>query len=379
MNQAARRILDGSLVLLSVGLAVLISRGVAAPDAAQAPAPSRLARDPLDLAALRDWGLQLDRRGRLAQADAVLSFVSQRTWRDGPTQVWLLRRRLAQGRYREAFESADSLLRRDADGTARPVLFDLLMAASDDTAEARRAVVARLEAAPWWRADFLRALATRGSGGAEAVFSDLALGPTPPSPDEYAPLVNRLVTSGDYDGAYAAWLSVARTHGATAGLRDGDFAGASDHTPFTWSAASGPGASSATEVAPGTHCGNPGSRVIASCSRALRVEYDGYSTPDLPAQLLARLPKRYLLTWRERVDPAVPERLFWRVRCAGTDKVLARAPPPIAGWRTVTLTVEPPEAACPAQWLELAAEPGERRDPVTGAYAAFRINVSQPH
>jgi hypothetical protein len=286
--------------------------------------------------------------------------VGRRSWRDGPTEVWLLRRRLAQGRYREAFESADSLLRRDADGTTRPVLFELLVAAAE-SAETREAVVARLAPAPWWRADFLRALGARGGGGARAVFSDLALGATPPSPDEYAPLIDRLVSVGDFDGAHAAWLSVARSHGPAAeSLRDGDFAGSSDHTPFTWSAASGPGASSETEAAP----------------RALRVEYDGYSTPGLPAQLLVRPPGRYLLSWRERIEPAVPERLFWRVRCAGSDKVLARAPPPAAGWRAVTLTVDPPDTGCAAQWLELHAEPGERREPVTGLYAAFRLQAT---
>jgi hypothetical protein len=171
-------------------------------------------------------------------------------------------------------------------------------------------------------------------------------------------LIDRLVSVGDYDGAYGAWLSVARPRRpAAADLRDGDFAGSSDHTAFTWSAASGLGASSETEAAP----------------RALRVEYDGYSAPSLPAQLLVRPRAPYLLSWRERVDPASPERLFWRVRCAGTDKVLARAPPPVAGWRTVTLTVEPPDTGCAAQWLELAAAPGERRNPVTGSYAAFRL------
>ena len=65
--------------------------------------------------------------------------------------------------------------------------------------------------------------------------------------------------------------------------------------------------------------------------------------------------------------------MFWRVRCAGTGKVIARSPQPGAGWRTVTLAVDTLDAGCAAQWLELAAEPGERRDPVTGLYAAFRL------
>jgi hypothetical protein len=88
----------------------------------------RVARDPLDLPALRDLGLRLDGLGRRTQAEALLSFVGDRSWRDGPAEVWLLRRRLVEGRFREAFESADSLLRRDADGSLRPALFPMLVA-----------------------------------------------------------------------------------------------------------------------------------------------------------------------------------------------------------------------------------------------------------
>jgi hypothetical protein len=322
----------------------------------------------LDLPVLRDLGLRLDRAGRLAEAEAILSFVGRRTWRDGPTEVWLLRRRLDQGRYREAFESADSLLRRDADGTTRPVLFRLLIAAADDP-RGRPALVARLAAVPWWRGDFLRALGTGGGiAGARAVFADLARGPAPPAADEYAPLIDRLAGAGQHDAAYAAWLAAARPRGPTAGvIRDGDFTGAPDHTPFTWSVASGIGASSDMEPA----LDGPSSRTLGA--RALRVDYDGYSAPSLPAQLLVRPPARYRLSWRERLDPPLPERLFWRVRCADTNQIIARAPPPAPGWREAVMDVAAPGAGCPAQWLELATEAGERRAPVTGWYAAFQV------
>ena len=367
MNRTAGWARDGALILAAAGLAILIARAAltSASGADRAAGPVGLPRDPLDLPALRALGLRLDREGRLGEADAVLAFVGRRTWRDGPTEVWLLRRRLDQGRYREAFESADSLLRRDADGTTRPVLFALLIAAADDP-EARPALVTRLAAAPWWRGDFLRALGAQGGvAGARAVFSALARGPgAPAAADEYAPLINRLANAGDAAGAYDAWRAAARHDYATApGLRDGDFSRVSDHTPFTWRPASGVGASSETGAAP------PG----GPAGRALRVDYDGYSSPSLPAQLLADPPRRYSLRWRERIDPAVPERLFWQVRCADTNQVLARAPPAAAGWREETMNIETPRSGCAAQWLELAAAPGERRGPVTAWYAAFRV------
>jgi hypothetical protein len=364
MNRAAVRTLVAAVALVVAGLALLIVRSALTnPDRDRAASPARLTTDPLYLPALRDLGLRLDRQGRLTEANAILGFVGRRTWRDGPTEAWLLRRRLDEGRYREAFESADSLLRRDADGTARPTLFPLLVAAAADP-QARPALVARLSAAPWWRADFLRALGTQGDVvGARAVFSVLAGGPDPPGADEYAPLINRLARAGDYERAYAAWRAIARPAEAVAPiLRDGDFDAASDQTPFTWSVATGVGVAGDAGAAPG-----------GPAARVLRIDYDGYSSPSLPAQLMVDPPLRYGVRWAERVDPAVPEHLFWRVRCADTNQVLARAPRGAPGWRESTMMVERPPSGCTAQWLELVAEPGERRAAVTAWYAAFRL------
>lgn len=365
MKRGAVRRLDAILALMAAALALLIVRSaLTSRDAPDGPArPTGLASDPLDLPALRDLGFGLDRRGRLAEADAILGFVGARTWRDGPTQVWLLRRRLDQGRYPEAFESADSLLRRDADGTTRPTLFPLLIAAAAD-GRTRTALVERLAAAPWWRGDFLRALGVQGDvAGARVLFSVLARGTGPLAPDDYAPFINRLASAGDYEGAYGAWRSIARpADPAVPVLRDGDFSAGSDHTPFTWSTAAGAGASSEAGAAPG-----------GPAVRALRVDYDGYSSPGLPAQLLVDPPRRYSVSWVERIDPAEPERLSWRVRCAATNQVLARAAPAVTGWREATMSVETPSSGCAAQWLELAAEPGERRAAVTAWFAAFRL------
>jgi hypothetical protein len=364
MGRSARRWLDGALVLAAALPAVLILSTAAEDfgDADRPPEPAQLGKDPLNLPALRELALKLDRRGYMDRAETILAFVSRRTWRDRPTQIWLLRRRLDQGRYGEAFASADALLRQDANGTARPPLFSLLVAAADDP-QARPALSARLQADPWWRSDFLRSLgATATVDGARAVFSTLALGPNAPTADEYAPFINRLVGAGDYDGAHAAWLQIARPRAVAAPvLEDGEFAGRPDHTPFTWSAASGVGATSETGMA------------TDGRTRVLRVDYDGYSAPGLPAQLLARPPGRYVLSWRERLEPAVLERMLWQVRCADTNKVLARAPPPVSGWREAAMTVETPSSGCNAQWIELAAQAGERRTPIVGWYAAFRL------
>ncbi len=355
--------------MIAMGLAALIVSAAIGRDGITAKADKALqqvARDPLDTAVLRTLGLRLDHEGRTAQADAVLSLVGRRTWLDGPTEAWLFRTRLRAGRFTEAFESADSLLRRDGQGELRPALFPVLRAAAHYS-EARPALVTRLEAAPWWRTDFLQDLALRGDvDGARLVMATLSAGKAPPNPAEYAPLINRMVNAGTYRAALQAWREIARPEGdAAALLRDGDFAGTSDQTDFTWSVADGVGGSSETGSAPD-----------GSGGRALRVDYDGYASPRLPAQLLVAPPGRYRVTWREQGDV---RRLAWRVRCVGSGRILARADEGAVSlsqpsrWNDMAMTFEPATAGCDAQWLELAAIAGERRNPVTGWYERLRV------
>jgi hypothetical protein len=367
-----RVVLDLLLIAAGACLAILIIAAAipwteTAPDEARSAASLRL--DPLNLIALRELGLRQDRQGRLAEAEATFTFVAGRTWRDAPTEAWLVRRRLGQGRLEAAFENADSLLRQDADQTMRPILFPMLTAAAAYV-EARPVLEARLALAPPWRSDFLRELGTRGeAAGAARVFVALASGGTPPTPREYAPLINRLVSGGRYRDALDAWSAITGPAGAAEqALRDGDFTGTPDGTAFTWSAAEGVGATSEVGQAP---AGSPG--------RALRVDYDGFSSPALPAQLLVLAPGRYRLAWREQTDPAGPDRLYWRLRCADSGQALARAsalsptPTDRTGWRAEAMDLEIPAASCVAQWLELIATPGEKREPTTAWYAAFRL------
>jgi hypothetical protein len=201
------------------------------------------------------------------------------------------------------------------------------------------------------------------------VFATLATGPTPPRPEEYAPFIDRLVRAGDYRGALGAWRLIARAGVAeAAGLRDGDFAGVADQTAFTWRDAQGVGADSSAGPAPG---GAPG--------RALRVDYDGFSAPTLPAQLLVLAPGRYRLTWRQALQPSATSALSWRVRCADSGQTLgdsaAHGADPAAplAWRAMAMSFTTPASGCAGQWLELTAAPGDRREPVTAWYAGFRL------
>jgi hypothetical protein len=373
MKAAPAGLIDGLLLALVIGLAGLVITNAAAglreTNPSSVSPAERLRADPLDLAALRDLGLALDRQGRPDEADRVLSFVGRQTRRDGPTSVWLFRRRAAQGRFDSAFEQVDALLRRDAEGVTRPILFAVLTAAAAQV-ESRPALEDRLAARPWWRTDFLVSLGQTGDvAGAGEVLAALAHLGSSPSPGEYAPYVNRLLRAGQYEVALAAWSRIARRTGApSAELRDGDFALAPDGTPFTWSEADGVGASSETEPP-----------ADGSGGRTLRVDYDGFSSARLPAQLVVLRAGSYRLSWRENLAPIDSSRVHWRLRCADSGAVLSAgdqpgAPAAPGPWRRRAMDFTVPASGCPAQWVELAADPGERRDPVIARFEAMRLD-----
>ena len=365
------RAFEAALTVTALALAALI---VAAALPRPAGGPSRsaaqaaLRRDPLNLPALRIEALAAAADGRTVEARRTLEFVLGRTWRDGPTDAWLLRDRLERGDLPGAMACADALLRLDPEGGTRPVLFRLLAAAAGYV-EARPPLAERLSANPWWRQDFLRFVGTRSDpSGAASLFSDLAAGPNPPSPTEYAPLVERLVAARDYDGAISAWRQAApRLSGGREPLRDGAFARPWDQTAFTWRPANGVGATSEAR-----------DEIDGPVRRSLRVDYDAFSAPSLPAQLLVLPPGQWRLTWRVRADAEAEQHLYWRVRCADTGKVLAGGPmdPSAAsapGWRSRSLTFETAAGGCRGQWLELIAVSGERRSQVSARYAEFAL------
>ena len=362
LSPSGRRIRDAGLVagtLVLAGLILLSARSPRDTFATPSAARAALARDPLNIAAIRSLGLMRDREGGDASADALLDFAGRRTWRDGPTQVWLVQRRLEQGRYAEALRRADALLRQDDEGPDRRILFPLLVAAIGREAM-RPELAARLAQNPGWRGDFLRSLGAAGAATDIApLFAALAGGPSPPRPEEYAPFVNRLAADRDYPAALAAWNAATGRSGATAAaLRDDDLSAPSDGTPFTWSVATGAGVRSATTGA------------------RLDLDYDGVSSPSLPTRLLVLSPGPYRLSWRESAAQGAAGSLFWRLRCAGSDQVIAReasAGPGTQVEHPVSLDFEVPSENCAGLWLELAADPGERPAEASFGFRQMRL------
>jgi len=334
---------------------------------AEALARQAVGRDPLDVAALRTFAFVRERQGRVGDAERIMSMAGRRSWRDGLVHAWLFQNHLRQGRIAEAMDDADSLLRREYDPPLREKLFAVLTAMAAYPAD-RAVLVERLGEDPPWRGAFL-AVAARAADPdpTRSVLAGLRLGPKPPTADEITPIVSRLTGDRRYGEALAEWNEVSRP-GASPGalMRDGDFAAAADGTAFTWSAEDGPGATTDVESAPGD-----GGR------HGLRVEYDGYSTPSLPRQLLILSPGRYRLSWLElNVEGTDPDALTWAVKCADDGRILATAPPahPMLGmWRRAQLDFAAPVSSCEAQWLQLTPIPGERRTTFVRWFTAMRL------
>jgi hypothetical protein len=367
-GRAAGAWLDAAVAAAVLGLGVLIVIHVGA--ALSSAAPHRpIAADPLDEAALARLGFTADRHGERFVAEALVAFAGRRSWRDRPVQAWLLQRAVEHGDWTSAMAHADALLRTDSKGVLRPQLFHLLDVIAADEAS-RPAVIGRLRSAPWWRESWLVHLASVAASPSGAVTPDaarsivtgLAGGPRPLMPAEYLPYVQMRLDRGDYAQAERDWGALARRADAEALLRDPNFQEPANPGPFDWSHASGVGASSEVEQAEGA-------------SRALRVDYDGFSPSLLPGQLLVLPPGVYRFVWRERF--AGPPRLAWRVRCLGpAPRTLAQAAPGgDPAWRDRVLEFAT-TTDCAAQKLELAPQPGERRDEVTAWFAAVSLSPS---
>lgn len=358
---AIRRIaIDGFLAAAVVILAVVAVLANApektAPWPPQGVTAARLdlARDPLDPALERNLALSLDRAGDTLGADRLMTFAGGRSRRDTPTEDWLLVRRLSQGRYGEAFQAADTLLRRGIDEGKRARLFTLLVAAAHYDAS-RPALVSRLAPSPWWRLAFMRELAAHADpADTRRVLAALAATRKPAVDLELAPYLDRLVDRRDYRAAARDWRDFSRPRRNPAEVND-----LKARPPFGWSPAYGEGASSALE------------------GRALRVDYDGYAAPQLPRRLVALAPGLYRITWREKAegDP----RMAVRVLCAGAETPLAAATAQTGGaprFRSLDFVVPP--SGCEGQWIAIVPVLGDRRSPASEVFSDWALSAPRP-
>jgi len=309
---------------------------------------------PLNASAISDYGLALDGAGDSGRADQVMTIAGQRSWRDVPTQIWLLRRRLLQGRYAEGFQHVDALLRQE--DKYPPLPFAILAAAALDP-KAVGPLVERLAQSPPWRVPFFIFIASAARpdlvGVDNALLTGLASTSAPPTDQELGFYLARLIHDQNYQQALADWrrLSPPGSVG-NALVNNGDFEKPPRATPFDWILGSGVGWTAQIADAPGDGHG-----------KALNVDYDGVSPTQPLLQYLVLPPGQYRLSgaFYDQSGQGA-DALSWRLTCpgAGTPLAAAPAPPgPQGAWRTFSVDLIVPPVSCPAQALALTADPGD--------------------
>lgn len=362
---AALNLAPGSARLLALAAEAELEAGRI--EAAEALARQALRAEPLNVRALRVLGVAAGRRGAVERADELVTQAGNWSLRDGPAHAWLIERRLRQGDYASAFAHADALMRRSPD--VHPQLFELMTTAIAADRRALGPIAERLALQPSWREPFIHALAAApgGAEGAATLAVMLQPGRTPFSDAELGALLTRLVDAGQLRAAADLRRRLRPTGWATP--FDGEFDDRPGPAPFRWRIVAGAGAS--VEIAPDD---------VAPNQSALRVEYDGYSTPGLINQLIVLPAGAYELSGRWRSETPLPDgRLAWTVTCAQGGAAIGEAKQPAAAgetpWRPFAARFVVP-SGCEGQWLHLKPLSGDRRTTLVVWYDGLNIRPS---
>lgn len=323
---------------------------------AQALADESLARAPFNARALRVRGLSEARLGDNARADEMLTLAGNWSLRDDPAHAWLIENRLRRGDYGSAFAHADTLARRRPD--LYPSLFRLFTAAAVQDPRALPVIAGLLANNPPWRLAFLEHLHQAENGA--PVVGGLAVA----LQRSHSPF-----TASELQRLYDEWLEAGRLQGVRelrrrlgrprmdSLVQNGTFETAAEDQvqPFGWSTIPGAGIN-ASMVEDDLNADN----------RALRVEYDGFASGIFAHQLLLLTPGTYVLEGQTRTESAKADtRLAWRATCAESGQILtglgSNTGEGTPEWKPFRVTFTVPRENCHAQWLQLAAVPGDRR------------------
>jgi hypothetical protein len=306
-----------------------------------------LRASPLEQPAVRLLGLVADINGDTQAADGLMELAGKRSLHDAVAQVWLFGQRARSGDLDSALAAADALLRTRSDlgGQLMPVLANM---AKDDSF--RTALIALLGRDPSWRGWLLGEMprATEPSV-AYAILVGLESGPTPPRNSEIAPFLDQLISVGNFELAYLAWMHFLPDDQAEklGFLYGGDFSRPPSGLAFDWVIASVPGAHTEV-VATGEESRGAALRVTFSNTR---VAYRHTS------KLLLLRPGTYAFGGVVRADNLVNERgMTWRISCAEGDHEALAETARVAGttsWQAFTEDFTVPPTGCRAQWLRL--------------------------
>lgn len=315
--------------------------------------------DPLDPSALRILSDDAYRRQDQTASDRYLDAAAKMGWRDPDTMLALMDRAFRRDDYALGFTLADGLFRTEPQ--APQDMMGSLVGKAEKPGAIPGVIQTLARPAPWRAAFFKRA----SNGHHDPTLTQIlfALGRTrhPPTSDELSQALVPMTDRKDYVLAYRIWRQVGPDRGLYRdGLADGEFRHAAGTRPFAWAFGDGVG-----------YHGE------ASPEGALLASYDGYSSGAvLVQQLVVLAPGDYQFSIEASAKSGESERLRWQLTCANdNDPIMSFAfvGRPDARWSPASAEVTVPAEHCPAQWLRLVGDPGDRRSDVEVWYRGARF------
>lgn len=314
---------------------------------------------PASAASVRALAEAYQLTGDEARAQRLMEIAGQRSLRDTPSQMWLLRSSLTAGRFDDAFTRADLLLRRhpDMESYVFPAMVSQLGAV-----EARTALLARLRRGPPWRRGLINSLSQTGEDGGLApwVLENLASSPNPPTVEEVAAVTKALVAKQRWAEARA--MVVRFDHSKDALMLNDDFERPTRQPPFGWRLFSADAAVSSVES-------------LDSGGHALFAQFPVGRSAPLAEMLLMLEPGQYRLSGRFKIDRLPAGGLFrWRLSCPSDDTAMMTIDVTGGtGWRPLQGDFVVPAQGCMAQWLRLSGTGGEGYQPASAWFDDLRV------
>lgn len=305
-----------------------------------------IALSPIDARSYRTMGQALVQKGEVATAEKLFAYGAMLSRREPAISYWLYRDALLSGRFGVAFFHADALMRRSP-RTASIILPEIVGTLADSRAVA--AIVERLGYNPRWRPAFAHELADYAPPTvALEVLRELSDAKTPTSNAEVSMLLRRMSASGDYEQAYAVWLTFLPSEARPAGrgVYDGTFQRPEGPEPFGWRF---------------THSGES---EASTTPGGLEVRQAGFDRARVARQYLVLPAGRYRLTSRAAIIDGTEARLAWRLVCRG-GRPLGNAPFAFTGDSGVATAEFDVALGCGMQELTLNVVDGDLRSSAT--------------
>lgn len=334
----------------AVAAGVKLAQGDAV--AAQRIALQGVAASPMDAAALRTLGEARNRLKR-GSGDEEMVMAARLTWRDGPTQVWVIERAILTGQLLIAGERVEAMARRNE---ARELVYAMTRLLALDP-QMRERIIGNLAEKPVWRQGFLTDGAPKTRQQLEAlalILEGLAVSRAPANIAEARMTIDELLLAGE---GVQAWQLRNKLFGqqssrdsllSDSGFQRSDtsYQPADNNTLFDWRVYASGGSEAGVEDDPD----RKGNRVVYAAWR---------SGP--PAELMTRItalpPGAYRFRYRVRAVPQGPEALRWDLRCGtgGGPPFAGGVLAPVGGsaWESREFAFAIPPA-CPVQRISLS-------------------------